>query len=226
MCTNYAPIHRQVLRDIFGIEPPPLEWKAETWPGYLAPIIRANTPAHRDAVLASFGMVPRDRIPAGARKFDSTNARAESIGERPTFSGPWKRGQRCLVPMLCFYEPNYELGPKPVRHRIWLRDEPVLAVAGLWRDWPDGLVSFTMLTVNADKHPLMGRMHAPGKEKRSIVVIPRDEWDDWLSCRDPERARTFLRNYPAEAMDSAPDPLPPRGSGSPRPIASCELDLG
>ena len=51
--------------------------------------------------------------------------------------------------------------------------------------------SFTMLTVNADEHPLMRRMHAPGKEKRSVVIVPRDRWDDWLDCRDPEAARSF-----------------------------------
>ena len=39
----------------------------------------------------------------------------------------------------------------------------------------------------------MNRFHAPGKEKRMIVIVPRAEWDDWLTCRDPEVARSFLR---------------------------------
>ncbi|AQV94739.1 hypothetical protein BJN34_12700 [Cupriavidus necator] len=53
MCTNYAPVQRQILRDIFGVEPPPTEWKSETWPDYAAPIVRADGDGHRDSVLAT-----------------------------------------------------------------------------------------------------------------------------------------------------------------------------
>lgn len=171
------------------------------------PIIRSDADGQRDCVLANFGMVPKDRIPQGVKRFDTTNARSETIGERRTFSGPWKAGQLCLVPMESFYEPNYEHGPKSVRYRIWLKDEPTFAVAGLWRDWPDGMFSFTMLTVNAEQHPIMKRMHAPGKEKRSIVIVPREGWDDWLRCRDSEMARSFLGLYPADRMVTEPDPI-------------------
>jgi len=24
------------------------------------------------------------------------------------------------------------------------------------------------------------------------MIVPREEWDDWLMCRDPEVARSFL----------------------------------
>ncbi|ESH90808.1 ATP synthase I [Cupriavidus sp. HPC(L)] len=207
MCNNYRPTQKQLLRDVYGVVPPSLDWKPETWPDYLAPIIRSNADGERDCVLANFRMVPKDRIPPGVKRFDTTNARSETIGERRTFSGPWKTGQLCLVPMESFYEPNYEHGPKSVRYRIWLKDEPTFAVAGLWRDWPDGMFSFTMLTVNAEQHPTMKRMHAPGKEKRSIVIVPREGWDDWLRCRDTEVARSFLGLYPAERMEAEPAPV-------------------
>ncbi|MNR57749.1 hypothetical protein D3C85_1785870 [compost metagenome] len=52
-------------------------------------------------------------------------------------------------------------------------------------------------------------MHRPGTEKRSVVIVPEADWDDWLRCRDPEVARTFLRLYPAERMAGAPAPMPP-----------------
>lgn len=108
------------------------------------------------------------------------------------------------LPAMALFEPNYESGPKSVRYQIWVRDQETFAIAGLWRDWPDGFTSWTMLTVNAD--PLMRRRHAPGKEKRSVVILHRDQWDDWLSCRDPELARSFLNLYPAELMDAEPAP--------------------
>ncbi|EHP40297.1 hypothetical protein OR16_26988 [Cupriavidus basilensis OR16] len=64
-----------------------------------------------------------------------------------------------------------------------------------------------MLTVNSDKHSLMNRFHAPSKENRMIVIVPRSEWDDWLTCRNPELARSFMRPYPAARMDAEPAPL-------------------
>jgi hypothetical protein len=46
---------------------------------------------------------------------------------------------------------------------------------GLWRAWeePDGppSLSFTMLTINADEHPLMKRFHKPEDEKRSVGIL-------------------------------------------------------
>lgn len=74
----------------------------------------------------------------------------------------------------------------------------------MWRGWtePDGTTrySFTQLTINADDHPLMKCMHKPGDEKRSLVIIPPDRYGDWLLCRNPEVARTFLTSFPAEKM--------------------------
>lgn len=218
MCTNYRPTQRQLLRDVFGVEPPPdLDWKPEAYRDYAAPIVRADAAGDRESVLASFGMVPRtkilDRAPAGTRPkdFDTMNARAETVGERRSFSAAWKAGQLCLVPATAVYEPNYEADPtKSTRYRIWVRDEPAFAIAGIWRSWPDGLHSFTMLTLNADSHSLMRRMHAPGKEKRSVVIVPREEWGSWLTCRDTEVARSFLRLYPAELMATEPDAVAPR----------------
>ncbi|MDF7120856.1 SOS response-associated peptidase family protein, partial [Escherichia coli] len=126
----------------------------------------------------------------------------------------WKAGQLCLVPARSIFEPNYEADPiKSTRYRIWLKDQADFAIAGLWRSWDartDGLragFSFTMLTVNAEHHAVLRRMHKPGKEKRGVVMLPREHWDDWLTCRDPERARTFLTLYPAERMDTAPAPV-------------------
>ncbi|EYS89459.1 ATP synthase I [Cupriavidus sp. SK-4] len=222
MCTNYAPVQRQLLRDVFGVEPPPAEWKPETWPDYAAPIVRANGDGRRDSVLATFGFVPRSRIPQGVRPFDTMNARSETVGEKRSFSGPWKKGQLCLVPATAVYEPNYEAGPKSTRYRIRLPDEPAFGIAGLWRDWPDGTYSFTMLTVNADKHPVMSRMHAPGKEKRSVVIVPRHQWGDWLDCREPEVARSFMTLYPSDQMAAEPAPIVRRPK---EPPASVEGQL-
>lgn len=210
MCVNYRPPDREQLRDTGIILRFDEGWKRETWKDYPAPIIRrsANGP---EGVLATYGMVPVRRMPPGVR-FDTMNARSETVGEKRAFSSAWKRGQTCLVPMTAFYEPCYESG-KAVRWGIGMADEAMFAVAGLWREWESETgpeYSFTQLTMNADDHPLMKRFHKPGDEKRALVIVPKDEWSDWLECSDPEYARSFLRPYPAELMTSWAFPVPPR----------------
>jgi putative SOS response-associated peptidase YedK len=92
-------------------------------------------------------------------------------------------------------------------------DRKPFAIAGLWRAWeePDGTaLSFTMLTVNADEHPLMRRFHRPGSEKRSVVILRPEEYGDWLGARSTDEARSFLNLFPADEMAAEPKPLPPR----------------
>jgi putative SOS response-associated peptidase YedK len=219
MCVNYRPPDPEMLNTVMGLmitlDDHPVNWRLETWKDYDAPIVRKGA-GGREGLLATYGMVPRKKIPPGVKVFDTMNARSETVGEKRAFSGAWKRSQHCLVPMTAFYEPCYESG-KPVRWGIGMADQSMFAVAGLWREWEteDGHVhSFTQLTMNADEHPLMKRFHKPGDEKRALVIVPQEEWDDWLNCENPEFARTFLRHFPAELLRSWEFPVPPRSKKS------------
>ena len=220
MCINFRPPSPDLLEAVLGVlvelyqdKDADWNWPAETWKDYPAPIIRATADGARQACLATYGMVPRKMIPPGVKPFDTMNARAETVGERRSFSGAWRKAQLCAVPMTCFYEPGYESG-KAERFAIGMHDDAVFNVAGLWREWAgaDGAVatSFTQLTINADDHALMSRFHKPGEEKRALVVIPDQDLDAWLHCRDPELARSFLRPYPADGMKAWLAPAPPR----------------
>jgi putative SOS response-associated peptidase YedK len=214
MCTSYKVGDIKIF-DAFSEFPATLfDFKAEIYKDYAAPIFRrGSTGLSTDQ--ATFGIVPRKHIPPGVKVFDTMNARAETIGEKRSFSGAWKKQQFCLIPCQSFYEPNYETG-KPVRWRIGVASGARLAIAGLWREWeePEGgkALSFTMLTVNADEHPLMKRFHKPSDEKRSVVIVPPAAYEDWLSCRNTDEARSFLNLYPAEEMAAEPFPLPPRAT--------------
>jgi len=57
-------------------------------------------------------------------------------------------------------------------------------IAGLWSSWKDpknGLVfSFTMLTINADNHPLMNQFHKPSDEKRMVAILPPNRYQNWI----------------------------------------------
>ena len=227
MCVNYRPPLPEQMDMVLGVLVDlykDWDWPTETWKDYQAPILRAGAAVDgrsaRELCLASYGMVPRRHIPAGVKPFDTMNARAESLGERRSFAPAWRRTQLCAVPMTCFYEPNYESG-RAERYGIGMQDDAVFFVAGLWREWreTDGGVSasFTQITINADEHPLMRRFHKPDDEKRSLVVLPAEDVDAWLQCRDPELARSFLRHYPAEAMKAWPAPKAPAASKAARP---------
>jgi putative SOS response-associated peptidase YedK len=223
MCVNYRPPLPEQMDMVLGVLVDlykDWDWPSETWKDYQAPILRAGM-GGRELRLANYGMVPRRHIPPGVKPFDTMNARAESLGEKRSFAPAWRRSQLCAVPMTCFYEPNYESG-RAERYGIGMRDESVFFVAGLWREWreADGQVSssFTQITINADAHPLMRRFHKPDDEKRSLVVLPPEEVDAWLHCRDPELARSFLRHYPAEAMKTWPAPRTPAKTVQPEPL--------
>jgi putative SOS response-associated peptidase YedK len=211
MCVNYRPPTPEQFGTLGAFSDLPADWRwpEETWKDYLAPILRLDADGRPAACLATYGMVPRRRIPPEIKPFDTMNARAESLGERRSFAPAWRRLQLCAVPMAWFYEPCYESG-RAVRHAIGMEDESLFFVAGLWRDWPepDGSVasSFTQITINADEHGLMRRMHKPDDEKRSLVILPREEVKDWLACTDLELARSFLRHYPAARMRDWPAP--------------------
>ena len=67
-----------------------------------------------------------------------------------------------------------------------------------------------MLTLNADEHPLMSRMHKPdpklgpeAQDKRSVAPIELEDVDIRL-YGTPERARALIRLAPAEAFDVGP----------------------
>ena len=162
-------------------------------------------------------MVPQKSIPPQVRKFSTMNARSEDVGSKRSYAKPWRQGQLCLVPMERFYEPNWETG-QHVRWAIRMHDRRAFAVAGLWREVPgeDGTpaFTFTQLTLNADGHEVMDRFHRLGQEKRSLVIVPGEDYDAWLRCRDPELARSFLRRYPAELLAAAPAPKAARAASA------------
>jgi putative SOS response-associated peptidase YedK len=212
MCTSYKAGKDIDFRALFDATPPLGEWREEVYKDYAAPIILSDATGWRAAQIATFGMVPRKHIPQGVKVFDTMNCRSESVATKRSFSGAWKAGQLCLIPCSAFYEPSYESG-KAVRWRIGMADGKPFAIAGLWRAWnePGGTErSFTMLTANADHHPLMRRFHKPGDEKRSVIIVPPAQYEEWLSCRDSELARTLFRLPHEDDMAAEAAPLPAR----------------
>ena len=211
MCANYHPVTAaDRLLTYFNVERPAGELPTDMYPGYLAPFIvrqRERVEMARQVEAGLFGIIPHwsKDLAIGRRTY---NARSETVAEKPSFRDAWRQGRRCIIPAEAIYEPNWESG-KAVRWRISRADGVPMGIAGLWGWWraPDGreLLSFTMLTVNADDHALMKRFHRPGEEKRMVVILDEADHDAWLEC-SVERAWDYVKAFPAERLHAQPWP--------------------
>ena len=61
------------------------------------------------------------------------------------------------------------------------------------------LRSYTMLTINADTHAFMKQFHKAADEKRMVVILQEDQYNDWLQT-PMNQAREFLKPFPAESL--------------------------
>ena len=56
-----------------------------------------------------------------------------------------------------------------------------------------------MLTINADQHPLMNLLFKPTDEKRMVVILEPEQFDDWLQA-PAHHSMEFLQPFPAESL--------------------------
>lgn len=85
----------------------------------------------------------------------------------------------------------------------------------VWNTWLDKATgelveSYTMLTLNADEHPLMCRLHKPepdlppnAQDKRSAIPIETGDVELWPHGTADE-ANSLLRLAPVETFDAGP----------------------
>lgn len=212
MCSHYQALNEQErLRKFFGVAPPSEATRVDMWPGDLGTFIRRHphSDAGDDAVPSLealhglFGLVPHWSSDAKIARH-TYNARSETVSEKPSFRDAFRQNQRCIIPLEAFFEPDWRSG-KAVAARIESVTGDPLGIAGLWSSWksPQGepLHSYTMLTINADAHGLMNQFHKPTDEKRMVVILPADRYQDWL---EPSiDAKRFMLAYPAAQLRAA-----------------------
>lgn len=168
----------------------------------------------RELVKGQWGLIPVFAKSANL-PYSTNNARSEELEAKASFKQPWARGQRCIIPVSVFWEPCWETG-KNVWWRFERADGHAFGLAGLWNTWVDQTTgevveSYTMLTLNADQHPLMSRMHKPdpklpstAQDKRMVVALEPDVWDTWLEA-PTSRARTLIQQAPSSVFLAQPD---------------------
>lgn len=208
MCSHYESLKAPIQFKLdFGVDLPEGS-KADVWPGYATSFIRRPLLAdvgdeavpQREALLGMFGLIPHwaKETTIGRRTY---NARTETVHEKPTFRDAWRRAQHCIIPAAAIYEPDWRSG-KAKATRIARADGKPMGIAGLWDkcSLPSGDVhSFTMLTMNADDHPVMQNFHKAEDEKRMVVILPETDYDAWLKAK-PQESMAFVKQYPAELL--------------------------
>ena len=215
MCVEYVPLHtnqRLLFADTLRLAVPEVAFKPSVFPLDAAPFIRRDpTTGAVECIAATFGLIPfwsRDRS-IGRKTY---NARSETVAEKPAYRGAWRQRHFGIAPMAAFYEPSWETG-KAVRWRIEAPAAQSMGAAAIWDrcKQPDGSeeLSFSLLTMNADAHPLMRRFHGPEDEKRMLVILHPVHFIDWLDAT-AQAAPAFVQAYPAELMAARAEPRPPR----------------
>jgi putative SOS response-associated peptidase YedK len=227
MCSNYLPVTRMDrLLTFFGVERSRDEAPQDVFPLGMAPFIRLAVEGQeggRPALVAEdgmFGLLPTfaTELQYGRRTY---NARTETVDKLPSFRPAWEAAQRCIVPAEAVYEPNWETG-RAVRWRVAQEGDVPLGIAGVYRRWRDPaggqqLFTFTMLTVNADAHPMMKRFCKPGEETRMVALLDRADYLPWLTC-PLDIAKSFLKPWAGVLVaEAAPLARPSKAQREPPP---------
>lgn len=164
----------------------------------------------REWVPAQWGLVPswvKSEKDAKLRAPKLLVALNETVSTTQAFRDAWLAGQRCIIPMQAFYVDDVRTG-KAIPTRIARVDGQPMGVAGVWSQWTDPdsgaeLLSYAVLTLNANSHALMRRYGPQGAERRMPAILGEGTYDAWLTARQ-DKAREFMRAYPANWLLANP----------------------
>jgi putative SOS response-associated peptidase YedK len=167
------------------------------------PIVRVNAEGARVGNRVHWGLIPfwaKGIQP----KYSTINATIEKLANGPAWRGPWKRGQRCIMPAIGFYEwqvlPD---GKNKQPYYITLNDQSVFGFAALWdsskRD--DGVIVESCTIVTMPANALMTEIH--NVKHRMPAILAHEDRDTWLRGT-PEGAFALLRQYPDTHMVATP----------------------
>ena len=215
MCNRYvSPDEADIERywDIGRKNPWPHQ--LEIFPRAPGPFIRqVRDSGAAELVVGQWGLIPWFAKTAKLT-YSTNNARFEELTQKASYKQSWAHGRRCIIPAWTFDEPCWETG-----RNVWWRfrraDGAPWGLAGLWNTWTDPasgeiVESYTMLTINADAHPVMSRMHRPDpklptdqQDKRSVVAIELADVTTWLSGAH-DKAAELVKPPVMDVLDARP----------------------
>lgn len=168
------------------------------------PVIRLLA-GEREGLLMRWGLIPyfAGGIPP---KYSTINATVEKLETAPAWRGPWRRGQRCILPALGFYE--WHVFPGGAKHPYYITcaDQPLFGFAGLWdrSRADDGTQILSCAVVTLPANDIMRNVHNGGANPfRMPAILAPEDIEAWLSG-SPARAKAALKQYASDAMVAHP----------------------
>ena len=130
------------------------------------------------------------------------NARADTIFEKPSFREPIMK-KRCIIPSTGYFEWRHE-GAKKIPYYIYLKDEPIFSMAGIYDTWLDKstgeeYTTFSILTT--DTNPMTDYIH--NTKHRMPAILSKENEEKWLDTSlSKEEISSLLKPFDAEKMDA------------------------
>ncbi|WP_277559661.1 SOS response-associated peptidase family protein [Acinetobacter beijerinckii] len=200
MCANFKPITSEQVKQL-GLPDIPFEYVDEIYPGYKTPLLfKSEFGLEWREVL--FGLIPKWAEDTSIAKH-TYNARYETIFQKPSFQEAAYKCKFGVIPVSEFYESKY-IDLKPQRWGVRRQDQHAFYIATLYeiRKLDNQIIrSAAMLTLDAIDHAMMKDFHEPGNVKRSVVIIPHDRLDEWLSISQPEQLKKFMQGFPVDEYE-------------------------
>lgn len=160
-----------------------------------------------DPEIQSFkwGLIPfwvKDQKQADEIKRMTLNARTDTIFQKPSFREPI-RSKRCIVPSTGYFEWRHE-GTRKIPYYIYVKDEPVFSMAGVYDSWLDkstGEVISTFSIITTEANSLTDYIH--NTKHRMPAILSQEDAEKWL---DPKLGKSdieqLLLPFPADQMDA------------------------
>ncbi|WP_294593740.1 SOS response-associated peptidase [uncultured Bacteroides sp.] len=130
------------------------------------------------------------------------NARADTIFEKPSFREPIMK-KRCIVPSTGYFEWRHE-GSRKIPYYIYLKDEEIFSMAGVYDTWLDkstGVEHTTFSIITTDTNPLTNYIH--NTKHRMPAILSKEDEEKWL---EPDLSKSeitsLLKPYNAGLMDA------------------------
>lgn len=152
-----------------------------------------------------WGLIPfwvKDEKQADEIKRMTLNARADTIFSKPSFREPI-RSKRCIVPSTGYFEWRHE-GTRKIPYYIYVKDESVFSMAGVYDSWMDkatGEVTNTFSIITTEANPLTDYIH--NTKHRMPAILSKADEERWL---DPKLGKSDIEQllfpFPADRMDA------------------------
>lgn len=153
----------------------------------------------------NWGLIPfwtKNETNADEIRKMTLNARTDTIFEKPSFREPIMK-KRCIVPSTGYFEWRHE-GSKKIPYYIYLKDEPIFSMAGIYDTWLDketGEEHTTFSIITTETNPLTDYIH--NTKHRMPAILSMEDEEKWLNPNlSKAEITSLLKPYDVKLMDA------------------------